>query len=76
MGVDRVRDPFARNKDQALETAKIQLEFILDNVEHLRKVDKGSKMETAATDFEKQLKDGIPFTPGQYSYIDGIYEKT
>jgi hypothetical protein len=70
------RDTFERNRRTALSSAQIQIDFVLANLQHLRKVDKNQRMETAVLNFEDILKGGDMLTPGQFSYLDGIFEKT
>jgi hypothetical protein len=65
-----------QEEERALKTARMQLEFILANLVHLRKVDRGQKREIAAVRFNEMVERGEELTPNQLSYVDGIYEKT
>ena len=77
MPLDRKRaDRFESDRRVADSTIKLQLQFILANLHHLRKVDKNGRMERAATEFDEALEKGEELTPGQRSYVDGIYEAT
>ena len=69
-------DRFESDRRTADATIRMQLQFVLSNLHHLRKVDKNGRMENAAVEFEAAIKKGEELTPGQRSYIDGIYEKT
>ena len=60
----------------AQRTAEMQLQFVLANLHHLQKVDKAEKMEKAAKDFKRDIDHHLLLTPGQLSYVDGIYEAT
>lgn len=68
--------------DRALKNAKVKLEFILDNERALLRVRSGAEKLKAAQSFWDRLerietKQSMEdFTPGMFSYIDGIYEKT
>jgi hypothetical protein len=68
-------DRYASNAEQAQRTAKHLCDFIAKNLHHLRKVDRRGKMEGAVEKFSKILDSGQVLTPGQYSYLEGIYEK-
>lgn len=70
------RNTYSNDKNRAQNTAKIQLDFCVTNIDSLRSIDKKKKMETALISFVKMLKNKEPFTPNQLNYIDGIYEAT
>lgn len=77
MSVDRrPRDRFESDRRVADGSIRIQLDVVLANLHHLRKVDKRGRMEQAAHDFDAALKRGDELTPAQRNYVDGIYEKT
>jgi hypothetical protein len=67
-------DRFSSDKEQADASLKSQLDFILANVDHLRTLNRGKKMEQAARSFKILLAEGENLTPGQRSYCEGIYE--
>ena len=52
------------------------MEFVIENIQHLRKVDAQGRAEKAARNFLTLLKGGGELTPGQMSYVDGLYEQT
>ena len=68
--------PYFSNRDQAKRTAIHQCEFILSQVDALRRVDRDGRAEKAAKDFHLLLKAGETLSKGQYSYLEGIYEST
>jgi hypothetical protein len=70
------RNTYSSDKEQAQNTARIQIEFCIVNIEFLRKVDRKKKMENSLISFSQMLKIKEPFTPNQLNYIDGIYEAT
>jgi len=72
--VDRFLDRFERSETQALNTARVQLDMILANEDRVLKVRNGAEKVKAARDFDALLKRGEMLTPGQLSYVDGIYE--
>jgi len=51
-------------------------EFVAGNMDRLRSVDQNGRMEKAATSFLTLLRNGEDLTSGQYSYLEGIYERT
>jgi hypothetical protein len=69
-------EPYFSNRDQAKRTALHQCEFIIGQVDALRRVDRDGRAEKAVKDFQKLLKAGETLSKGQYSYLEGIYEKT
>jgi hypothetical protein len=77
MPVERLRtDHFSNDHDRAHRTARVQMEFVIENIHHLRKVDRDGRAEKAARSFLVLLKNGESLNPGQLSYADGIYEQT
>jgi hypothetical protein len=64
------------DKAHALTTARIQLDFILQNIGALRKGDRNKRHENAARSMSMLLRNGEDLTAGQLSYVDGIYEQT
>jgi hypothetical protein len=77
MSVDRTpSDKFERSETQARNTARGQLEIILANPKALLSLRGGTKKLSDARDLDKRMKSGEPFSPGQYSYVDGLYEAT
>jgi hypothetical protein len=74
MLLDRVVSRFEKSEEQALATARVQLDMILANTKHVLKVRNGEEKLKAAQDFAAMLNLGEGLTPGQLSYIDGIYE--
>ena len=68
--------PYFSNRDQAKRTSLHQCEFILSQIDALRRVDRDGRAEKAVKDFQKLLKAGEQLTKGSYSYLEGIYEKT
>lgn len=75
MGLSRVSDRYASDKATAKTTAEFQLNFIGDNLKHLRKVDKTGKYERDYMDIAHRFKQGEELMPNTLSYIDSIYEK-
>jgi len=69
-------EAYFSNRDQAKRTAIHQCEFILSQADALRRVDRDGRAEKAVKDFQKLLKAGETLSKGQYSYLEGIYEKT
>jgi hypothetical protein len=76
LSIDRIADRFERSETQAVNTARVQLDMILANEDCVLKVRNGAEKVKAARDFDALLKHGEALTPGQLSYIDGIYEAT
>lgn len=74
-GVDRITTRFEKSETQARNTASEQLKTIIANTAAFNHVRDGRKLFSDAMDFEGRMKRGEAFTPAQYSYIDGIYEK-
>lgn len=72
--LDRITERYSNDKDQALASARAQLNMILANTKHLLKVRGGADKLKAAQDFDVMLKRGEDLTPGQRSYIEGILE--
>lgn len=70
------RAGYFRNRHQALRTAKHMAEFIQQNIQSLRSVDHQGRMEKAALSFLALLRNGKDLTSPQYSYLEGIYERT
>lgn len=70
------RNIYSNDKNRAQNTAKIQINFCVTNINSLRTVDHKNKMETALVSFTKMVKNNEPFSPNQLNYIDGIYEAT
>jgi len=76
MALDRVNNTrFHSDKDQSRKTAKAQLEFIWSQFDAFRKK-ANEKQISAFHNFVNIEKSGEPFTGGQLSYIDDLYEKT
>jgi hypothetical protein len=67
---------YYRNNHQAPRTALHLADFIIDNVEALRRKDSTGNMEEAVTAFRMRLKNGETLSPNQYSYLEAIYEST
>ena len=77
MSVDRrPADRWLSNADQAQRSARELVKFVCEHLQHLRKVDRGRRMEIAVTRFQGILEAGEKLTPNQLSYVDAIYEKT
>jgi hypothetical protein len=77
VSVDRLISPrFEKSITQANNTARVQLDFVLANRGALLSIRGGQKKLSDALDLDYRLKQGEPFSPGQYSYVDGIYEST
>ena len=74
--LERRIDPFERSKTHAVNSARLQLQFILDNRHHLQKVDRTGRKLQAAEEFQERMNRGEQLTPAQFAYIDGIYEAT
>lgn len=68
-------DQFERSAEQARKTARIQAEFIIQQIDHLRKVDRNKRMETAARSFLTLLEAGEDLTGNQLSFLESIYER-
>ena len=68
------RNTYSNDTVRAHNTAKIQIEFALDNIETLIMNDKKKTNVKALVSFIKMLINHEPFTKNQLSYIDGIYE--
>lgn len=68
--------------DRAIKSAKIKLEFTLDNENALLRVRKGDEKLKAAQSFWDRIEriqkgeSMEEISPGMFSYIDAIYEKT
>lgn len=75
MPLDRRFDKYESDRRQADVSVRANLDFILQNLTHLRKVDRNGRMENAARSFKAMLDNGEELTPGQRSYTEGIYEK-
>jgi hypothetical protein len=74
--MSKTPEAYFRNTEQAPRTALHLAEFIITNIEHLRRKDQKKRMENAVNSFMVLLKAGEKLTPGQYSYLEGIYEAT
>lgn len=59
---------YAGEKERAQKTAKANIQFVMANLHLLKR----PQDINAANDFSKQTE---PYTPGQMSYIEGLYEK-
>lgn len=69
------RETMNDTRRSALISAKANAQFILDNIEALQKLDTPQhKHEKAARSFSILLRNGEELTPGQYSYLESIYE--
>lgn len=68
------RNFYSNDTQRAQKTARIQIEFALDNFETLLINDKKKTNVKALVSFIKMLINHEPFTKNQLSYIDGIYE--
>lgn len=76
MALDRINTTrFHPDKNQALKTAKAQLEFIHNNFDAFRKKANESQIN-AFHSFAEMDKSNESFTDGQLSFIDDLYEKT
>ncbi len=68
--------------DRAIKSAKFKLEFTLDNESALLRVRGGGEKLKAAQSFWDRIEriqsktSTEELTPGMFSYIDAIYEKT
>ena len=67
--------PYVMGSDTSIEAAKAQLEFAIQNIASLRRVDAGGNAEKAARSMLSLLKNGETLTPNQLAYCDGLYEK-
>jgi len=77
MSVDRrPAERWLSNADQAQRSARELIAFICEHLQHLRKVDRARRMETAIGRFRGMLDAGEKLTPNQLSYVEAIYEKT
>jgi hypothetical protein len=74
--LDRVRDPFQLNYEQAQRSAKEQLKFIMTRASTLQRLRGGATKLKAAQDFQRIVTSGAMLTPNQMSYVDAIYEAT
>jgi hypothetical protein len=74
MPLDRVIDRFERSEELAMGTARVQLDMVLVNEEYLLRIRGGFEKLKAAKDFDAMLKRGESLTPGQLSFVEGIYE--
>lgn len=66
---------FSHGQDQAQKSAKAQLEVIMANLKHLEKVRNGSELCKRAREFNDIVKRNVKLSPGQLSFVEGIYEK-
>ena len=69
-------DRYSNDRARAHRTARVQLEFVIQNVQHLRRLDTRGRAENAAQSMLMLLKNGETLSPGQLSYADGLYEQT
>ena len=78
MPVDALpRDHFASDKALAYRSARAKLDFVMQNIAWLKRVDNAQhRAENAARNFLMLLKNGEDLTPGQLAYCDGLYEQT
>ena len=67
---------FDHGIEQAQKSAKASLEIIMANLHHLEKVRNGKELCKTARQFNDFVQKGIRLTPGQLSFVEGIYEKT
>lgn len=67
---------FDHGQSVARSGAKMKVRFIVDNLNHLRRVDRRGKLERVAVNFNTIISRGEDLTPAQHSYLDGIYDKT
>lgn len=74
MPVDRLTSRFERSRTQARNSARAQLDLILANEPVLLALRGGRKRLEAAKDISALMEQGEALSPGQYSYIDSIYE--
>lgn len=74
--MSRGQESWFTNRDQARRTSLHLCEIILSNAGALRTVDRDGRAEKAVVNFEKLLKAGETLSQAQYSYLEGIYEKT
>lgn len=76
MGLGRTTNAnFHSDKEQAQRLAKASLEFIWNNYDAFRKK-ANSRQINDFHDFCNMARNKEPFSDGQCSYIDDLYEKT
>lgn len=68
------RNTYSSDKNVSRNSAIIQIEFALNNLDALRSKDKDHSKERALFSFAIMLRNDETFTGGQLKYIDGIYE--
>jgi hypothetical protein len=68
------KDRFSSDRRQADSSIRSMLDLIMANIEHLRKVYRGGRMERAATSMLYLVRQGEELTPGQRRYVEGIWE--
>jgi len=69
------RDSFDRGKEQAQRSARANLLIVIANIHLLDRAKDSEKHRKAANDFNGMIKRNEQFSPGQISYIEGLYEK-
>lgn len=66
---------FSHGQEQAQKSAKAQLQVIMANLEHLKKVRNGSVLCDKARLFNDKVNRNEKLSPNEISFVDGIYEK-
>ena len=76
MGLERVADRFISDRASADGSIRVQLQFVMDNIEQLAKVDKrGNRVPLARRLFKKMLNDE-ELADWERAAIDDLYEQT
>jgi hypothetical protein len=76
MGLDKTIDRFISDRVSADHSIGVQIQFVMDNIEHLEKVDKrGNRVPLAKRLFNKMLNNE-DLADWERSAIDDLYEQT
>lgn len=66
---------FDHGQELAQKSAKAQLQVIMANLHHLKKVRKGDEYCNRARQFNEKVEKNIKLSPNEISFVEGLYEK-
>jgi hypothetical protein len=76
MSLVRVTDRYSTDRHSADKSISFQVQFILDNIEHLEAVDRRHTKVKLAQQIGNKMKNGEQLLEWERAAIDGLYEDT
>jgi hypothetical protein len=75
-GVDKVTERFSSDRASANNSIRLQLQFVIDNIDHLEMVDRRKSKVPLANRLFAKLLDGEDLLDWERTAIDDLYECT